>query len=419
MGTATIGRSAFVKLSASSYAMIVISGLQVHTEETILKDSSVLIAHQKISELSTKISDTDVIRLNFPSDFHLIPGRIDLHIHGSGGADFMDATKQALMTMQTSLAADGVTSFLATTVSESPLKISQALQNLNDYQQENAANIGVEILGVHLEGPFISPRQIGAHRADTLLAPNLTLLDTWQKYSGNRIKWVTLAPELKGGLDFIRALIARGIKVAIGHSDADFSTTELAIAAGAHHATHLFNAMRGFHHRDPGCLGALLLNSEVSVELIIDGHHVHPAAVNLALRNKDKSKIILVTDGMRARCCESMGEFDLGGQAVIVRDGAARLKTGVLAGSVLTMTQAVKNLLAFTGCDLHESIRFTSVNPAKSLGVFDRKGSIAPGKEADLVVLNENYDVVLTLCRGEIAYQSQQFPFAGNLKITH
>ncbi len=389
-------------------AEIFIDGLTVHTDQESLPNSSVWISNHKIKAISAPFSKftqkQDRQVLHFPSNYHLIPGRIDLHIHGAGGADFMDATPEALNKICTALVSEGTTSFLATTVTESATKIENALKNLYQYQQQESSKLGVEILGVHLEGPFISPKQIGAHQAKMILLPNLSLFDSWQTCSGNQIRLVTLAPEQPGAISLINHLIQRGVIAAIGHTDADFSTTELAINAGAHHATHLFNAMRGFHHRDPGCLGALLLDSRVTAELIVDGYHLHPAALHLALQTKGLSKIILVTDGMRAKCCAEEGEFELGGQSVIVKNGAARLSNGTLAGSILTMSKAVKNLLQLTQCSLQDSIILTSVNPAKALNIFDHKGSIAVGKDADLVVLNEEHDVVLTICRGNILY---------------
>lgn len=388
---------------------IIISGLNVYTENDCLPNSSVWISQRKIREISpdlsaiptADLSNVSACRFQFPANYHLIPGRIDMHIHGAGGADFMDASFSAIQQIQTSLAAEGVTAVLATTISETPEKINQALKIIGNYCQTNYS--GVEILGVHLEGPFISPKQRGAHGETTLLAPDIALFNEWQNSSSHRIKLVTLAPELPNAIDFIQYLRSQNIIAAIGHTHADFSTTEKAISAGASYATHLFNAMRAFHHRDPGCVGAILLDHRVMAELILDGHHIHPAALNIALQNKGFSNLVLVTDGMRGKCCPE-GSFELGGQTVIVEQGAARLKNGVLAGSILTMSQAVKNLLLFTGCRLQDAILMTSVNPARTLNIFDRKGSIACGKDADLVVLNEYYEVVVTIAQGSILF---------------
>ncbi len=386
---------------------LLISGLTVHSAQGVWPRASVSIQNGVIGEIFRDAAPQSFgEHLKFPASYHLVPGRIDMHIHGAQGVDVMDATPAALDQIRQSLAAEGVTGFLATTVTESVEKINLALQNIDNYQKNiSKAVAGAEILGIHLEGPFISPRHAGAHRIELILAPDLNLFDRWQAYAGGRIKLVTVAPELTGGIELIHYLHRHGLIASIGHTDADFKTTGLAVAAGARHATHLFNAMRGFHHREPGCVGAILLNPGVLAELIADGYHCHPAALDLAFRLKGKEGLVLVTDAMRAKCCGSTGPFDLGGQTVMVHEGAARLKNGVLAGSVLTMTQAVKNMLRFTPLTLDDLIYLTSINPAKALRIDEKKGTIFPGKDADLAVLDDHLEVVLTVSNGRIIYQ--------------
>ncbi len=385
-----------------------ISGMTAYTEQGEVQAATIRIHQQIIQEVSQqKPAHFSKQCLKFPANYHLLPGRIDMHIHGAHGADVMDASPAALNQIRKALAAEGVTGFLATTMTESADKIEQALRNI-DYYKKNQPNdvLGAEILGVHLEGPFISPRQVGAQRGEFILPPQTALFDHWQTCAGGNIKLVTIAPELPGGIEFIRHLFSHNVIASIGHTDADFATTELAIAAGARHATHLFNAMRGFHHREPGCIGAILLDQRVLAELIVDGHHCHPAALQLALRMKGVAGLVLVTDAMRAKCCDSTGQFDLGGQSVVIQEGAARLKNGTLAGSVLTLAQAVKNMLRFTDCRLADLINLTSTNPAKALRMDAHKGSITSGKDADLIVLDENLEVVLTVSRGSITYSA-------------
>lgn len=386
---------------------LLISGMAVYTEKEVIPAASVYIQGGMISEISrdacTQFSGQ---RLQFPPDYHLMPGRIDLHIHGAGGADVMDATPLALDQIRVMLAAEGVTGFLATTITESVENMDRALQNIDHYQK-NKKCLGAKILGIHLEGPFISSRYRGAHRSEFILPPNIALFDRWQRCAGGRIKSVTLAPELPNGMELIRHLCKKEVIASIGHTDANFEITQSAIAAGARHATHLFNAMRPFHHREPGCVGAILLDSRVLAELIVDGHHCHPAAIELALRTKGVNGLVLVSDAMRAKCCAQGAVFDLGGQSVFIQGGAACLENGTLAGSVLTLTQAVKNMLRFTDCTLTDLVYLTSINPAKALNIFDKKGSLALGKDADLTVLDKNWDVVLTLCEGEIIYRKR------------
>ncbi len=228
----------------------------------------------------------------------------------------------------------------------------------------------------------------------------------WQTVSKNHIKLVTLAPERDGGLELTAYLRDTGVIASIGHSDAKYEEAVEGIKAGITHATHLFNGMRGLHHREPGVVGAVLLHEQVKTELIVDGIHVRPEMVKLVFRQKGKEGIILVTDAMRAKCLGS-GIYQLGGQEVFVSDQQATLKDGTLAGSILKMKDAARNMMSFTNCTLEEVIYMSSTNPAKQLNVFDRKGSIKVGKDADLVLLDKNNQVVMTFCRGELAYKRE------------
>jgi len=229
------------------------------------------------------------------------------------------------------------------------------------------------------------------------------LFKKWEELSDQTIKLVTLAPEQPNGLEFVRYLKTKGIIASIGHTDATFEEVIEAIDAGANHVTHLFNQMRGLHHREPGVVGAAFLKEELKAELIVDGVHVHPEMVKLAYNQKGKHGIILITDSMRAKCLKN-GHYDLGGQDVTVQDGRATLSDGTLAGSILKLGQGVRNILSFTGCKIEEAVEMASVNPAKQLKIFDHKGSISEGKDADIVILDENHEVYMTICRGKTAY---------------
>ncbi len=333
------------------------------------------------------------VEMDFPKDSYLIPGMIDLHIHGANGADVMDATPEALQTISKTLAEEGVTGFLATTMTESISKIEAALENIAECK-----NIpGAEILGVHLEGPFLS--------ADFILDPNPVLLTKWQALSGKLIKLMTLAPELKGALPFIKTAQDLGIVVSIGHTSASFAQAIAGIDAGARSATHLYNAMSGMHHRTPGAAAAILFDDRIYAELIADGHHVSPPMLKLAIKCKGLDKLILVTDAMRAKCLKN-GEYDLGGQAVMVENGSARLKKdGVLAGSVLRLNGALRNFVESTGEALESCIPLVTSNPAKLLGLEGEIGRLAPSLKANLVVLNSNLEGLCTIREGRVIYK--------------
>ncbi len=385
---------------------LIIHGPVIYTEQGPRTDFFLGVSAGRFTHLSEKKPDQDAGAeiLEFPDSYHLIPGRIDLHTHGAAGADVMDADFAAMHQIRKTLAAEGTTGFLAATLSASMDSIEKALTTVAQYQNATNLPAGSQILGFDLEGPFLSQKQPGAHRKEYLRAPDIELFKRWQTLAQNHIRLVTVAPELPNGLAFIQYLAEQNIVPSIGHSHADFKTAQMAIKLGATHATHLFNAMPPLHHREPGCVGAILLNEKVRAELIVDGHHLHPAMINLALKLKGKEGLILVTDAMRAKCCPEDHVFDLGGQKVHIENGAAKLEDGTLAGSVLGMDQAIKNMLAFTPLTLQDLIDLSSTNPAKTLNIFKQKGSIAIGKDADFVILDENYRVMRTWCGGNLIF---------------
>ncbi|MDF2940042.1 MAG: N-acetylglucosamine-6-phosphate deacetylase [Gammaproteobacteria bacterium] len=383
---------------------LIIRGPLVHGEAESWPEKDVHIVDGRIHSISPRSKlEKKVELLEFPESYHLIPGMIDMHIHGAEQADVMDASVEALSTISQALLKEGTTSFLATTMTESSEKLSKVLSTVKQFIDSKNTQ-GAEILGIHLEGPFISPHKIGAQRGDALHVPDINLFDEWQNTAGNHIKLVTLAPELPHAKEFIEHLVKNNVIASLGHSNASFIEAKMGIDAGIRHATHLYNAMSGLHHQEPGAALAILLDDRVLAELIADGIHVHPDMLKFTLKVKGSQHLVLVTDAMRAKCCGE-GEFELGGQAVVVRNGEARLKqNGRLAGSVLKMNQAFKNMLRFSQCTMQDIIKMVSSNPAKALHIFDQKGSIAIGKVADLVVLNEEYQVVATLRQGKLVY---------------
>ncbi|MDQ0269050.1 N-acetylglucosamine-6-phosphate deacetylase [Cytobacillus purgationiresistens] len=388
--------------------LTLLKNAQVITVEKLIPNGFVLIEDHIIVQAGGMIdlpaldaAKTKVIDLE--PDYFISAGFIDMHIHGAGGADVMDATEEALNTIAQMLPKEGTTSFLATTMTQEHHKIESALINSSAF---NSPPGQAEILGVHLEGPFINQNKAGAQPREYMVEPNIQLFKKWQAAADNQIKVVTYAPEIDIDMAFTRYLAARGVIASIGHSDAQFSEVCSAVDAGATNVTHLFNGMRGMHHREAGVAGAALLIEELTAEIIADGIHVTPEMVQLVYKTKGMDQILLITDSMRAKYLRE-GEYDLGGQRVTVKNKKAQLADGTLAGSILKMNEAVKNIIAFAGADALEAIQSASMNPAKNLGIYDRKGSIASGKDADLVVLDKHLNVVMTICRGEIGYSRE------------
>jgi N-acetylglucosamine-6-phosphate deacetylase len=388
-----------------------IKNVQVYMGSELIDDGYLMIENGLIADAGKMEEcpklDGSFTTIELSNQYKLIPGFIDLHIHGAAGADVMDATKKSLETMTAVLPAEGTTSFLATTMTVGQDEIEKALQNAASYINNQEADGAAEVLGIHLEGPFISPKRIGAQHPDYVLPPSVNLFRKWQGLAGGHIKLVTLAPEQPNGLALVRYLKEAGVTASIGHSDAAYEEVVESIEAGVTHATHLFNQMRPLHHREPGVVGAVLLHDDIKCEIIADGIHSRPEMIRLAYNNKRTEGLILITDAMRAKCLGE-GTYELGGQDVKVEGGKATLADGTLAGSILTLNEAAKNMRQYTGCGLEAVIEMASVNPAKQLNVYDRKGSLEKGKDADVVILDENDDIFMTICRGHIAYSARE-----------
>ncbi|WP_078594318.1 N-acetylglucosamine-6-phosphate deacetylase [Evansella clarkii] len=326
----------------------------------------------------------------------ILPGFIDIHIHGANGADTMDGTNEALSTIAQFLPGEGVTSFLATTITSSVEETSLALKTAGQYKSES----GAELLGVHLEGPFINPEQAGAQPSVHIVPPDLELFKEWQKISGNSIRIVTFAPEEKNGQELMKHLYETGVIGSVGHSDAAFTVMQEAEENGLSHATHLFNRMRPLHHREPGVVGSVYLSDKIKAELILDEIHVSPEVSHLSYQVLGSDRLILISDAIRGKGLAE-GEYDLGGQKVTISNREARLEDGSLAGSVLHMDHAVRNALKFRNISWSDIVKITSLNAAKSLQIDHRKGRIAEGCDADIVILSHDGHVEKTFCRGE------------------
>ncbi len=322
--------------------------------------------------------------------YTVIPGFVDVHIHGCNGADACDGTREALETMARFLIAHGVTSFCPTTMTTDRETIDRALLAAKDCM-ERPVEDGARVVGVNMEGPFIAAAKKGAQLESAILAPDFEEFRRWFDLSGGAVKLIDLAPEQPGGYSFVEK--ARELcTVSIAHTTAGYDEAKRAFDCGVTHATHLFNAMNGLSHRAPGVVGAVFDDDRVRGELICDGFHIHPAVLRTAFRLLG-DRALVVSDSMRANGLPEGEMFDLGGQMVTVREGKATLADGTIAGSVTNLHQEVKNLVRF-GVPFEQAVKAATLIPARAIGMDGEIGSIAPGKRADLVILDENLDVV-------------------------
>ena len=327
---------------------------------------------------------------------YLAPGFIDMHIHGCAGADTMDAEGAALAVLSQKLPQTGVTAFLPTTMTLPLEVVTLALERVRGKMGHSP---GAEILGCHFEGPFINADYKGAQDAQYIINPSFTKIIDY----ADVIKVATVAPELPGSLAFIREAVKHNIVVSIGHSAATYEQALQAIAAGASHITHMFNAIAASNHRRPGILGAIV-DSDVTCELIADNVHVHPASQRLLFKLTGGDRLILITDAMRA-CLMPDGRYELGGQQVNVANGTASLDNGVIAGSVLTLDRAVANFRKTSGLPLHEVVKLVTINPARKLKLEKHKGSIAPGYAADMVIFDQDITILETIIKSKSVYR--------------
>jgi len=355
----------------------------------------------KITDLGEGTPPGEAVDLG---ELTLIPGLVEVHIHGARGADTMDATPQALETMAQMVATGGVTSFLPTTMSAPAEAVVRAVENVGKHMGQSFVH-GARILGVHIEGPFIAKEFKGAQLESTIRPGTKEEVDRlYQLLPQGGLKLMTVAPELPGHMEFIRYLVSRGTYVAAGHSGATFAQMEEAVAAGVTQVTHTGNGMRPFHHREPGILGAALNLKGLRAQIIADGIHLNPATVKLFIDARGIDDVILITDGIRAVGYPD-GEYEMGGQMITVRGLEARLPSGSLCGSRLTMIEAVERACRFAKLSLYEAVRAASLIPARSIGVDNEYGSIEVGKVADLVAINSQFQVERTYLAGELIYQ--------------
>ncbi len=330
------------------------------------------------------------------------PGFIDVHVHGADGHDTMDATPEALRSMAAFKARHGVTAFLPTTMTDTLEAIQAALANIGACQDMADGGEGAEILGAHVEGPYFNTAQKGAQPGDYIRRADAREYERW--FDLCTIGIISLAPEFPENQPLIAYARQRGAAVSVGHSNATYEQVVEAVALGANHITHTYNGMSGLHHRTPGVALAALTLPEPYVEIICDLHHVHPAMIALLVQLKGPERVCLITDAIRATGLPD-GVYRLGKQTAIVKDGLPRTSEGNLAGSSLTMDAALRNVIKATGAPFADAWRMASLTPAESIGVEARKGSLAVGKDADIVALDGSLQVALTMVKGRVAYR--------------
>ena len=343
-------------------------------------------------------------KLDFPQAT-LAPEFVDVHIHGAAGHDVMEATPEALQAVGGFLATRGTGSYLATTVTaplDTTLRALEGLaRQIANPELLESGKASAKPVGIHLEGPFLSPKKCGVQPVEHMLAPDIGVFDRLFEAAEGRVRLMTLAPEMPGAVELTRHATGRGVRVSLGHSNATAAETRAAIEAGATSATHTFNAMRALDHREPGILGVVLTTGSVYAELICDGIHTAPELVRLWFSAKGPERGILVTDAMSATGMPD-GEYTLGGFQVHVADGRAMAR-GVLAGSVLTLDRALKNFVEFTGAPIEQALRLLTTNPAAMTGLGNGAGQVVVGGPADLVAVNDEGRLVASIHGGRPA----------------
>lgn len=374
-----------------------------------IPDGGLVIADGRI----TDVGPADRVLAGAPAgtirDFSgctLVPGLIDLHVNGAGGRDFLEGTTDAVTQAARAHAGRGTTALAPTLVTASHRQILTALQAVRKVAE---APPGMtpdlpEIVGIHLEGPFISRVRRGAHPHEPIRPASLEEVVQYREASGGRLRMITLAPEVAGALPLIREAKTWGMVISLGHTDATYEQALEAIEAGATYAIHVFNAMRGFHHREPGAAGAVLDRKEVTAELIADAIHIHPAGLRMVYRLKGPEGVVLASDAVSVaaapRKVSDSGSCRLGGERLVLREGRAVTLDGTLAGGAITLAEAVRNMVLVAGIPLADAVRMATLNPARVLGIEGRKGRLAVGCDADVLVLNGGLEVEAVFVRG-------------------
>ena len=376
----------------------------LHLQGRLPCEGTLAIAGSRIVAVREGVRQSDA-NLTDLRPHAIVPGFIDLHIHGGGGWNLQDPSPETAPAFSRFLASQGTTAYQASLGAAPVPMLDAAVSALG--QAVRASRQGSRLLGIHLEGPFLNRAKKGAMPAEFLIDPDPAAMERWLDLAGGTIRQVTIAPELPGALALIESLAARGITMSGGHTDATYEETEAGIDAGITIGNHTYNAMRSLDHRAPGALGAYLEDPRITSELICDGLHVHPGALRLAIEAKGLDQVCVISDAVLTSALPP-GKLDLFGRTVIVReDGTCRLPDGTLAGSTFHQVNGVKLLVETLGLPLADAARLASENPARVAGVGHRKGRLAAGYDADIVVLDEDFDVRLTVVEGDVVYRGE------------
>lgn len=377
--------------------MKLFKNIKLITPWEVLNDYGVLINNGKIVNIEL-VKNIELKSINEVVDgkgLYLSPGFIDIHNHGNSGYDFMDATNEALENISKYHLENGVTSFLGTIITQSYDKMVDAADNIAKYKNHKSS----QLLGIHFEGPFFSFNKKGAQPKEFIKEVSMPFVEKIVGLYGEKLKMISIAPEKENATEAIGYLKDNNIVVAMAHTDATYTEAIKGIDSGATIATHFYNGMRNFSHREPGIIGASLTDDRVFCEVIYDRIHIHDIAVKIALKMKNKDRIVLISDSMRATGLND-GIYELGGQEVIVKEGAARLKDGSLAGSTLNLRTAVYNMVKYLNITICDAVRMASLTPAKAIKIDKKKGSIEIGKDADFIMFDEDINIKFVFIAG-------------------
>lgn len=362
---------------------MIIKGGKVFQEDGSFLEQAIYINDHRLVDKAEYQDDGEVIDAE---GLLVLPGLVDIHSHGAAGEDFSDGNPEGLKKILQYEKRCGITSYCPTSMTFPKERLRQIFASIKDAQTED----GATVVGINMEGPFLDPAKKGAHVEKWIAAPDVAFVRELNQDADGLVRLVTLAPNMDGAEEFIKEMHEE-VCISLGHTAADYDCASRAMKLGAHHVTHLYNAMQPFGHRAPGLIGAAMDDPECMVELICDGYHIHPSAIRAAFRMFGPERVILISDSMRATGMEN-GTYELGGQEVTVKDRKAVLKDGTLAGSATNLYGCMCKAVEF-GIPLEQAIMAATANPARSIGIFDRVGSIRIGKQADLLLVSENLEL--------------------------